>query len=90
MKYHPYVSGRRGSKRIPDVFQKEVVENPGVMVYLTCAVTGLGGRGGNKQVLKRHQSASLCTVTSDITSLVKAHLSYRGLHGGKLISVSVA
>ena len=31
------------------------------MVYLTCAVTGLGGRGGNKQVLKRHQSASfLC------------------------------
>ena len=23
MKYHPYVSGRRGSKRIPDVVQKE-------------------------------------------------------------------
>ena len=60
------------------------------MVYLTCAVTGLGGRGGNKQVLKRHQSAYFLCCHVDITSLVKAHLSYRSMQGGKLISVSVA
>lgn len=60
------------------------------MVYLTCAVTGLGGEVGTNKCWSDTKVHLFCAVTSDITSLVKAHLSYRSLHGGKLISVSVA
>ena len=79
---------KRGRKRTPDVVR--TVRGLKTWCHgLSHLCRGLIRRGGNKQVLKRQESASLCTVTSDITSLVKAYFGYRGLHVTKLVSVSV-
>ena len=91
MKYHPYMSGRRGSKRTPDVVPKVRGLKTLVSWFISLVpwLVWVGEVGTNKcwSDTKVHL---FCAVTSDITSLVKAHLSYRSLHGGKLISVSVA
>lgn len=91
MEYHPYMSGRRGSKRTPDVVPKVRGLKTLVSWFISLVpwLVWVGEVVTNKcwSDTKVHL---FCAVTSDITSLVKAHLSYRSLHGGKLISVSVA
>ena len=55
---HPYTSVGRGRKRTNDIVRKRVGEvNPGVMVYLTCAVICLGRRGEIIHGLKRQPAA---------------------------------
>ena len=52
----------RGRKRTHDIVRKRVGDvDPGVMVYLICAVIGLGGRGEIIHGLKRLPKAPLHT-----------------------------
>ena len=49
---------------------------PDVMVYLTCAVIGLGGRGVIKTWTEVAARVRLYILTSDLTSLVPPQFSH--------------
>ena len=49
---------------------------PDVMVYLTCAVIGLGGRGVIKTQTEVAARVRLYMLTSDLTSLVPSQFSH--------------
>ena len=46
------------------------------MVYLTCAVIGLGGRGVIKTWAEMAARVRLCMLTSNLTSLVPSQFSH--------------
>ena len=67
----------RGRKKNPWHCSKRVGDvGPDVMVYLTCAVIGLGGRGVIKTWTEVAARVRLYMLTSDLTSLVPPQFSH--------------
>ena len=70
-------SSRKGTRKNPCHCSKRVGDVvPDVMVYLTCAVIGLGGRGVIKTWTEVAATVRLHKLTSDLTSLVPTQFSH--------------
>ena len=63
-------------KELVTLFEKTWGRRPDVMVYLTCALIGLGGRGVIKTWTEVAARVRLYILTSDLTSLFSPQFSH--------------